>query len=73
MAEHSVSIEKTLSKLLEEKKYQTLKDVMITMNGADIAAVFEDLEQDRTPLLFRLLPTRAARAADPRLLRPRAA
>ena len=60
MAEHSVSIEKTLSKLLEEKKYQTLKDVMITMNGADIAAVFEDLEQDRTPLLFRLLPKELA-------------
>ena len=52
MAEHIVSFKKTLLKLLEEKKYQTLKDVMITMNGADIAAVFEDLEQDRTPLLF---------------------
>ncbi len=60
MAEHIVSFEKTLSKLLEEKKYQTLKDVMITMNGADIAAVFEDLEQERTPLLFRLLPKELA-------------
>ena len=60
MAEHIVSFEKTLSKLLEEKKYQTLKDVMVTMNGADIAAVFEDLDQDRTPLLFRLLPKELA-------------
>ena len=60
MAEHTVRIEKTLSKLLEEKKYQTLKDVMVTMNGADIAAVFEDLDQDRTPLLFRLLPKELA-------------
>ena len=60
MAEHTVSFDKTLSKLLEEKKYQTLKDVMVTMNGADIAAVFEDLDQDRTPLLFRLLPKELA-------------
>ena len=60
MAEHTVSFDKTLNKLLEEKKYQTLKDVMVTMNGADIAAVFEDLDQDRTPLLFRLLPKELA-------------
>ena len=60
MAEHTISFDKTLSKLLEEKKYQTLKDVMVTMNGADIAAVFEDLDQDRTPLLFRLLPKELA-------------
>ncbi len=33
---------------------------MVTMNGADIAAVFEDLDQDRTPLLFRLLPKELA-------------
>ena len=60
MAEHTISFDKTLNKLLEEKKYQTLKDVMVTMNGADIAAVFEDLDQDRTPLLFRLLPKELA-------------
>ena len=60
MAEHTISFDKTLSKLLEEKKYQTLKDVMVTMNGADIAAVFEDLDQDRTPLLYRLLPKELA-------------
>ena len=60
MAEHTISFDKTLSKLLEEKKYQTLKDVMVTMNGADIAAVFEDLDQDRPPLLFRLLPKELA-------------
>ena len=47
MAEHIVSIEKTLNKLLEEKKYQTLKDVMVTMNGADIAAVSEPDEPGR--------------------------
>ncbi len=60
MAEHIVLLEKTLKKLLDEKKYQTLKDVMVTMNGADIAAVFEELDEERTPLLFRLLPKELA-------------
>ena len=63
MAEHFVTLEKSLKKLLDEKKYQTLKDVLGTMNGADIAAVFEDLDEDRTPLLFRLLPKELAAEA----------
>ncbi len=60
MAEHNVTVEKTLKKLLDEKKYQTLKDVLVTLNGADIAAVFEELDEERTPLLFRLLPKELA-------------
>ena len=40
MAEHNVSLAKSLKKLLDDKKYQTLKDILTTMNGADIAAVF---------------------------------
>ena len=63
MAEHFVTLEKSLKKLLDEKKYQTLKDVLGTMNGADIAAVFEDLDEERTPLLFRLLPKELAAEA----------
>ena len=63
MAERFVTLEKSLKKLLDEKKYQTLKDVLATMNGADIAAVFEDLDEDRTPLLFRLLPKELAAEA----------
>ncbi len=60
MAEQFVTLQKSLKKLLDEKKYQTLKDVLGTMNGADIAAVFEDLDEERTPLLFRLLPKELA-------------
>ena len=41
MAEHSITVESTLRALLEAKKYSALKDVLVTMNGADIAAVFE--------------------------------
>ena len=56
MAEHNVTLEKTLRKLLDEKKYQTLKDILVTLEPADISAVFEELDEVRTPLLFRLLP-----------------
>ena len=56
MAEHSVTMERTLRKLLEEKKYATLRDILVTMNPSDIAAIFDELEEDRLPLLFRLLP-----------------
>ena len=60
MAEHNVTVESTLKALLEAKKYSALKDVLITMNGADIAAVFEEFEETRIPLLFRLLPKELA-------------
>ena len=63
MAEQFVTLEKSFMKLLAEKKYQTLKDVTATMNAADIAAVFEDLDEERTPLLFRLLPKELAAEA----------
>ncbi|MDO5444800.1 MAG: magnesium transporter [Eubacteriales bacterium] len=60
MAEHNVTVESTLKALLNDKKYSTLKDILITMNPSDIAAVFEELDEDRTPLLFRLLPKELA-------------
>ena len=60
MAEHKVTVENTLEVLLEEKKYSTLKDILITMNPADIAAVFEGMDQSKLPLLFRLLPKEVA-------------
>ena len=63
MAERVVTIEKSLKKLLDEKKYQTLKDVLATMNPSDLAAVFEELDEDRIPLLFRLLPKELAAEA----------
>ena len=53
MAEHTVPVYKTIRALLEGKKYQTLKDVLGTMNPSDLAAVFEELDKDRIPLLCR--------------------
>ena len=60
MAEHTVTVESTLLKLLDEKKYQSLRDILVTMNPSDIAAIFDELAEDRLPLLFRLLPKELA-------------
>ena len=60
MAEHSVTVENTLQTLLTEKKYSTIRDILVTMNPADIAAVFAGVETDKLPLLFRLLPKELA-------------
>ncbi len=60
MAEHNVTVENTLQALLKEKKYTTIRDIMITMNPADIAAVFTGLNPEQLPLLFRLLPKELA-------------
>ncbi len=59
MAEHTV-VEHALSALLDEKKYASLRDILTTMNPTDIAAIFAEMEQDRLPLLFRLLPKELA-------------
>ena len=63
MAEHQVTVEKTIRTLLEGKKYQTLKDILETMNPSDLAAVFDELDEERIPLLFRLLPKELAAEA----------
>ena len=60
MAERTVTVEKTIRRLLADKKYQSLKDILVTLEPADIAAVFEELDEERMPLLFRLLPKELA-------------
>ena len=60
MAEPTVTIESTLSALVEGKKYATLRDVLVTMNPADVAAVFEDMDETVLPRLIRLLPKELA-------------
>ena len=60
MTERFEIVAKALTKMLEEKKYATLRDILVTMNPADIAAVFADMEEERLPLLFRLLPKELA-------------
>ena len=60
MAESSVSIESTLAALIANKRYTALRDILSTMNPADVAAVFEDLDETVLPRLFRLLPKELA-------------
>ena len=60
MAEYTCTMERTIALLLEEKKYLTLRDILVTMNPSDVAALFEALPEDRLPLLFRLLPKEQA-------------
>ena len=56
MAERSVSLEDTITALAEQKKYTSLRDILVTMNPADTAALFDELDEHLLPLLFRLLP-----------------
>ncbi len=60
MAEKTATLEETLAALVEGKKYATLRDVMATMNPADVAALLEELDEAALPLLFRLLPKELA-------------
>lgn len=60
MAEHDVTVERTLNALLESRRYSTIRDILVTMNPSDIAAIFDGIEPDRLPLLFRLLPKELA-------------
>ncbi len=60
MAERFEIVEKALLSMLEEKKYATLRDILITMNPSDVAGLFDGLEDKQIPLLFRLLPKEQA-------------
>ena len=53
MTEHKVTMESTLKVLLEQKKYSTLKDILVTMNPSDVAELFEEIADERLPRLFR--------------------
>ena len=60
MAERFEIVEKALLQMLEGKKYSSARDILVTMNPADIAAFFSDMEEERLPLMFRLLPKELA-------------
>ncbi len=60
MEKTTVSLLETIITLLENKKYAALRDILTTMNPVDIAAVFEDIQSEKTALLFRLLPKELA-------------
>ncbi len=60
MYNQTAFIENTLLRLLEQKKYHSLRDILETMNPADIASAFDEMDQRKLPLVFRLLPKELA-------------
>ena len=60
MTERFELVEKAILKMVEDKKYSTLRDILVTMNPADIAGIFNSLDDKRIPLMFRLLPKELA-------------
>ena len=53
-------VEQALVKMLEERKFAALRDMLVTMNPSDIAGLFAGLDRQQIPLLFRLLPKELA-------------
>ena len=49
-----------LMRLIDAKKYASVRDALETMHAADIAAVLEDCAKEQIPLIFRLLPKELA-------------
>jgi len=60
MAERNATLGSTIQALLEEKKYSTIKDVLITMEPADVAGILEEIGDARISKIFRLLPKEQA-------------
>ena len=60
MAERFEIVEKALLKMLDEKKYASLRDILVTMNPSDVAGLFDGLEEKQIPVMFRLLPKELA-------------
>lgn len=54
--ESNVTLQDTIESLLKNKKYASLRDILTTMNPVDIAAIFEEIQDEKMPLLYRLLP-----------------
>ena len=53
-------VEKALLQMLEDKKYATVRDILVTMNPADIAMIFSEMDEQKLPVSFRLLPKELA-------------
>ena len=52
-------LSETVEELLERKQYADLRDLLVQLEAADIALMFDDMDE-RVPVLFRLLPKELA-------------
>ena len=55
MAVFSTDLSRTIEILLEKKQYNSIKNILVTLNPPDIAIILEDQPADRLMRLFRLL------------------
>lgn len=53
-------MEKQILALIEEKKFQSLRQLLVEMNPADIALILEEAEEQDLPIVFRILPKELA-------------
>jgi len=60
MVERFEIVEKAILKMMEDKKYAALREILVVMNPSDIAVLFSGMEEKQIPLLFRLLPKELA-------------
>jgi len=60
MERNFVTVDITINKLLDDKKYKTLRDILTTMNAFDIAALFGDMHDSKIQIPFRMLPKELA-------------
>lgn len=56
MSQERVTIQDTLKILVDSKRYAALKDILLTMNPADVSVILESLTNEQITILFRLLP-----------------
>ena len=56
MENKNIDYEKTLRELLEQKQYTKLRQEISDMNPADVAAVMDEMEDDESLRIFRILP-----------------
>lgn len=60
MAESSLSLLTAIDALFDKKRYPALRDILISMNAVDLAALFNEVSDKSLPFLFRLLPKELA-------------
>ena len=49
-----------IEEMIVRKQYAPLRDLLIEIEPADIASLFEDMDEEQVPILFRLLPKEPA-------------
>ena len=60
MNEEMLALQEELFELIENKKFQQLKQILSEINPADIALFLEELEEKDLPVVFRILPKELA-------------